>query len=122
MRYVTDWRKSIGMQLYTIEMTDLAQLDLESLGDYIAFELSNPMAAERIVHGIRMRVNKLKQFPMKYRLDEDTYLAELGVHRVNFENYEIFYIVDEVNHIVYVIRILHSLTDYKTQLYRTLNI
>ena len=36
MRYVPDWRKSIGMQLYTIEMTDLAKMDLESLGDYIA--------------------------------------------------------------------------------------
>ena len=89
MRYVPDWRKSIGMQLYTIEMTDLAKMDLESLGDYIAYELCNPMAAERIVHGIRMRVNELKNFPMKYRLDEDVILAELGVHRTNFENYEI---------------------------------
>ena len=85
MRYVPDWRKSIGMQLYTIEMTDLAKMDLESLGDYIAYELCNPMAAERIVHGIRMRVNESKT-------------------------------------IVYVIRILHSLTDYKPQLYRILNI
>ena len=105
MRYVPDWRKSIGMQLYTIEMTDLAKMDLESLGDYIAYELCNPMAAERIVHGIRMRVNELKNFPMKYRLDEDVILAELGVHRTNFENYEIFYIIDESKTIVYVIRI-----------------
>lgn len=110
------------MQLYTIEMTDLAKMDLENLGDYIAFELFNPMAAGRIVQGIRMRVNELRKFPMKYKLDEDLILAELGVHRTNFENYEIFYIIDEVNFIVYVIRILHSLTDYKPQLYSTLNI
>ena len=35
----------------------------------------------------------------------------IGVHRTNFENYEIFYIIDESKTIVYVIRILHSLTD-----------
>ena len=55
MQYATDWRKSIRMPLYTIEMTDYAERDLENLGDYIAFKLYKPVAAERIVHGIRQK-------------------------------------------------------------------
>ena len=39
MQYATDWRKSIRMPLYTIEMTDYAECDLENLGDYIAYRL-----------------------------------------------------------------------------------
>lgn len=110
------------MPLYTIEMTDYAEMDLENLGDYIAFELYNPVAAERIVHGIRQKVEELKKFPLKYKLDEDVVLAELGVHRTNFDNYEIFYFIDELNLTVYIIRILHSLTDYRSRLYQVINV
>ena len=36
---MTDWRRSIGMKQYKIEITDLAEKDLENAGDYIAYEL-----------------------------------------------------------------------------------
>ena len=110
------------MPLYTIEMTDYAECDLENLGDYIAFKLYNPVAAERIVHGIRQRINELKKFPLKYKLDEDVVLADLGVRRINYDNYDIFYFIDESILTVYIIRILHSLTDYRSHLYQIINI
>ena len=93
MQYATDWRKSIRMPLYTIEMTDYAERDLENLGDYIAFKLYNPVV-----------------------------LADLGVRRTNFDNYDIFYFIDESILTVYIIRILHSLTDYRSHLYQIINI
>lgn len=34
------------MQLYTIKINEAAELDLENAGDYIAYELLNPEAAE----------------------------------------------------------------------------
>ena len=40
------------MKQYRIEITDLAEEDLENAGDYIAFELGNPGAAENTVKGI----------------------------------------------------------------------
>ena len=110
------------MPLYTIEMTDYAECDLENLGDYIAFKLYNLVAAERIVHGIRQRINELKKFPLKYKLDEDVVLADLGVRRTNYDNYDIFYFIDESILTVYIIRILHSLTDYRSHLYQIINI
>ena len=49
-------------------------------------------------------------------------LADLGVRRTNFDNYDIFYFIDESILTVYIIRILHSLTDYRSHLYQIINI
>lgn len=42
---MTDWEKSIRMQKYKIEISDLVEQDLEFVADYIAFDLKNPSAA-----------------------------------------------------------------------------
>lgn len=44
-------------------MADLAEKDLEDIGDYIAYELKNPFAAENTVSGIRVHINNLAYFP-----------------------------------------------------------
>ena len=51
------------MQQYKIKINELAEQDLENAGDYIAFVLLNPSAAENTVKGIREQVNKLRYFP-----------------------------------------------------------
>lgn len=51
------------MKQYRIEITELAEQDLESAGDYIAYELKNPTAAENTVKGIRAQINSLSSFP-----------------------------------------------------------
>lgn len=70
MKCVTDWRKNTGMQHYTINTSDLAEEDLENAGDYIAFVLLNPSAAENTVKGIREQVNKLQHFPDRAPLNK----------------------------------------------------
>ena len=63
MRCVIDWRKNIRMQQYTIRISELAEQDLEGAGDYIAYKLLNPIAAENTVRGIRKTINTLRTFP-----------------------------------------------------------
>ena len=70
------------MRQYRIEITDLAVEDLENAGDYIAYQLMNPLAAVRTVEGIR----------------NDYY-----------KNYKIYYVVK--NDVIYVVRILHMRVD-----------
>lgn len=41
------------MKQYRIEMTELAEQDLENAGDYIAFHLNNPDTAKRTMRGLR---------------------------------------------------------------------
>ncbi len=56
---VTDWRKNIQMHHYNIEITYLAEQDLEDAGDYIAFQLKSPSAALNTVKGIRQQINAI---------------------------------------------------------------
>lgn len=108
------------MRKYKIEITSLAEEDLESLGDYIAYELKNPIAARNTVKGIRAQMKSLIHFPERNDLDEDEVLAELDVRKDYYKNYKIYYIIDADT--IYIVRILHMLVDSKAWIYRTFNI
>lgn len=108
------------MKQYRIEITELAERDLENAGDYIAYELKNPIAAENTVKGIRAQIKLLSSFPERNELDEDEMLAELGVRKDYYRNYKIYYVIDV--DIIYIVRILHMLVDSRTWLYRTFNL
>lgn len=105
------------MQEYKIEVSDLAEQDLEFATDYIAFDLKNPSAAINTVRGIRNRINKLQDFPERNELDDDPVLANLGIRMDYYKNYKIYYVVE--NDVVIIVRILHMLVDSRTWLYRT---
>ena len=114
---VTDWRRNTGMRQYQIRITELAEEDLENAGDYIAYDLKNPSAAENTVSGIRTKINALVNFPERNELDEDELLAGLGVRKDYYRNYKIYYVIEE--DVIYIVRILHMLVDSKAWLYRT---
>ena len=76
------------MKKYRIEMTELAERDLENVGDYIIFELKNSTAAINTVKGIKKQINSLSDFPERNELDEDEILAELGVRKDYYKNYK----------------------------------
>ena len=103
-----------------IKITDWAERDLEACGDYIAYQLKNPIAAFGIVKGIRKQINDLIIFPERNALDDDSALASLGVRVDFYKNYKIYYVVD--GEIIYIIRILHMRVDGRAWLYRTLGL
>ena len=105
------------MKQYHIEITELAEQDLENAGDYIAYELKNLTAAENTVKGIRAQINSLSSLPERNELDEDEILAELGVRKDYYRNYKIYYVIDADT--IYIVRILHMLVDSRAWLYRT---
>ncbi len=117
---MTDWRRSTKMRLYQIKITELAEQDLEYAGNYIAYELKNPSAAENTVKGIRTQINSLMNFPERNELDEDELLAGLGVRKDYYRNYKIYYVIE--GDTIYIIRILHMLVDSKAWLYQTLGL
>ncbi len=110
------------MQHYKIEISHLAKLDLEEAGDYIAFTLKNPIAAENTVKGIREQLNKLQIFPQSHELDEDPVLADMGIRKTYYKEYKAYYIIDEETQTVHIVRILHMLVDSRTWLYATFSL
>lgn len=78
------------MKQYRIEITELAEQNLENAGDYIAYEFKRPIAAENTVKGIRAQINSLSSFPERNELDEDEILAGLGVREDYYRNFILF--------------------------------
>ncbi len=105
---------------YRVEITWLAEKDLENIGDYIAYNLKNPTAAQNTIKGIRRQMNLLTEFPEKNQLDEDEVLAALGVRKDYYKNYKIFYTINADT--IYIVRILHILVDSLAALYQTFGV
>lgn len=79
---MTDWRISIELKQYRIEITELAESDMERAVDYIAYELKNVIAAKNILRGIRRQINSSADFSQRYELDDDELLASVGIRSV----------------------------------------
>ena len=83
--------------------TDEARCDLDSIWDYIALDLQNQQAAERLVNKIMDRVDQLEDFV----IGEERFLV--------CENYLIFYHTGKS--VVTVDRVLYGRRDYLSVLF-----
>ena len=101
-----------------VKFTEPAELDLFLIHDYISQELHNPGSADDIIDGIIEEANNLSVFPLKHQYVNDAILARLGFRLTWYGNYNIFYIYDEDEDIVHIIRVLYDKQDWQTILRR----
>jgi toxin ParE1/3/4 len=100
------------MDKYKIEITEPAENDLRSIGLYIAKQLLEPDTAKKIVAKIAEAIVKLDELPLRNALVSDERLKLKGIRKIIVENYVVFYIVDEMNTVVTIIRILYNRRDW----------
>lgn len=94
-----------------IVFADIAEMDLENIGDYIA--LSNPFRAVSFVREIRAKCLDLAEVPRAFPLlskHEST-----GIRRRVHGSYLIFYRIG--GDVVEILRILHGATEYERALF-----
>ena len=98
-----------------IVYTDEARCDLDSIWDYIALDLQNQQAAERLVNKIMDRVDQLEDFAESGMLLSS--ISEvIGEERfLVCENYLIFYHTGKS--VVTVDRVLYGRRDYLSVLF-----
>ena len=93
-----------------------ARRDLRGLYTYIAEDLCASEAAAgqtgRIMEGIR----SLSDMPMRYRLYDDEPWHSRGMRFSLWTNYLVFYLPEEAENTVYVIRIMYAGRDVQRQL------
>lgn len=94
--------------MYTIEYLPTARKDIKEITGYIAFELFNPDAAERLVRYILKAVNSLSETPYKYPEYYPTKSLDEKYRRIVVRNYDVFYYVDEDSQKVVVSRVIYA--------------
>lgn len=99
------------MKNYIVCYSDEAKDDLRNIFMYIAYELGSRDNAEGQVNRIREAIKKLDEFPRRNPTVPYEPWTGLGMHRLNVDNYAVFYLVDEDNERVEIVRIPYGARD-----------
>lgn len=106
--------------IFNVLYTSEARQDLRDIYEYIAYELLAPETAARQTERIMKGARSLEQMPMRHRLFEEEPWHSQGVRFLPVDNYLIFYLPDETNNTVSIIRIMYGGRDVKKQLDETI--
>ena len=99
--------------MYSLNITDIAEEDILNTAKYIADVLEAPMAAHSLLNEIERHEEILENNPNIYPVVPDEYLAEKGIRYTMVKNYLMFYIINEHDKTVTVIRFLYGRRDWK---------
>ena len=98
---------------YKVKFTPVAEEDLDQIYKYIVNILFAETTANNLMAKIETGIMRLKQFPFccNYVLDEA--LKIRGYRRFIVDNYIVFYLVNETEQQVVIMRILYGARDYE---------
>ena len=110
---------------YRVLVADEAIEDIYGFFKYIHVELCNPDAAEKLYHNLNYEVKNMKDFPLKFS-DIGIMYRKYVIHKKVYDTYLIFYIINDKNKDVYILRVLKDLMNWqmimrKTKIYHFSN-
>ena len=100
--------------MYRLRFSKLYESDVDSCYNYIKNHLEAPVAADNLIMEMLEKLNRIKENPNARPLVQDAYLASLGYRLINVNNYMIFYIIDDDDKHIKVIRFLYSKRNWIT--------
>jgi len=98
--------------LYSIEITEPAENDIKDAMKYIAEQLLNPLAADKLINDVEYAINSLSDMPQRHALLSDGDLARLGFRFMPVNNYLVFYSVRDEKNTVVIQRFLYGRRDW----------
>ena len=104
---------------YRIQITALAQRDIDEAAGYIEYSLRNPQASAALLDAVEEEISSLSLMPERCPVVEDEYLASLGIRFLRIKNYLAFYRIDERHSTIYVVRFLYGRRDWAPILHYT---
>ena len=102
--------------MYTYAISEHALHDMQSIGDYIAFELCAPESANALLDLFEQAFEKACAFPLSLPLLNDNNLSQKNYRKIIVKNYIIFVIPDEKTETLYIMRILFHAQNYRNYL------
>jgi len=94
--------------MYKLRFSKLYNEDVDLSYNYIKNKLEAPMAADNLIREILEKLNKIKENPNIRSLVQDKYLASMGYRSIKVKNYIIFYIINNDNKTINVVRFLYN--------------
>ena len=104
---------------WEIVYTAQARQDLRDIYEYIALELLVPENTAGQTQRIMKMIRSLEEMPMRHQLYEEEPWHSRGVRFLPVDNYLIFYLPEEPQNIVNIVRIVYGGRDVCRQLSET---
>lgn len=102
--------------IYNIEITNQADKDIRKIYEYIAYELQSPENASGQLERIEQCIMNLDSMPERFRIYNKEPWKSRGLHIVPVDNYCVFYIVNNGNMTVSIMRVMYGGRDIDSQL------
>ena len=102
--------------MYTLDITDAAEQDLDRITDYLGVTLANPQAALALLDEVEKINAELASNPSIYPLCAAANLADLGYHKAIAKSYIIVFEIDSGTNTVCILRVFHSSENYANKL------
>ena len=90
------------------ELTETAESDIDVAYEYIAEILGNPDAASDLADELEIQIDKICKRPETGRLVENEFLRRNDVWRFLVKNYIAYYLVDDKNEKIVILRFVYS--------------
>ena len=101
---------------YKINYSSEAYEDINDIYEYIAYELLSPETAAGKVGRIMDSINKLAFMPKKHKTNEYEPWRSKGMRTFSADNFVIFYLVNDADMSVGIVRIIYGGRDINTLL------
>ena len=101
------------MAQYRIAPTEPAEVDLRGIHHYIAVDLANPIAADRLEDELNDAIIKLEDMPRRFPLVDIPKYRAMGYRKmVVSDDYIVLYTIDETQRVVFVERVTNARRDW----------
>lgn len=98
---------------YSLKFTPIASEDLDSIYSYISNNLSAPVAADNLLYKIENDILRLRDFPYSCSYVVDESLKARGYRKLIIDNYIVFYLINEMDKQVVIMRVLYGAQNYQ---------
>lgn len=98
--------------MYRVIISPSANADLFNALKYIAFDLENQQAAEKLADGVGKAFADLEEFPAAHELCRDPVLGRMGYRRYQVGKYLVIFRIVENAQEVRVLHVFHASQNY----------
>lgn len=99
--------------MYALRFYPKAKQDLENIYTYISKELCNPEAAKKLIITIEKGLTQVREIPFSCPKIANVPVKNREIRKLVVENYIIFYLANEQDKQIEVVRILYGMMDYQ---------
>ena len=104
------------MKKYKVEISETAEYDLENIISYLRYDLAGDIIADKYKILFKQELKELEDIAESMPILDKKLTGYENIRKVNVRNYVIFYMVDEENDKVFVVRIGHAFMDWEKYL------